>query len=153
MTKYDFHQLQKTNSKEYGKLRWQLYKQKLGKRYIKKPKGLQPYQICAEKSLCECVPMTKPQQIKEVLQTLIEQNKEVGYYHKKDIEKAIMACRGGDERTLKNWFRLLWTLEYFLQPQPGIYHLNLSMITKLELKTTIQITPQQKRLVELGKGE
>ena len=96
---------------------------------------------------CVCESMTKQEQIREIIVQLLAQNRDIGYYSKPDIERAIMTCRGCDLRTINNWFNYLWKLEYFIQPQLGIYHLNLNMIQTLELKPPIQIDPKQRKLL------
>jgi hypothetical protein len=93
--------------------------------------------------------VNKREQIKEIIQTLLESNKEIGYYSRGDIEKAITICRGLDPRTVKNWFIFLWKLEYFTQPEAGVYRLNLEKVTALEVPLPFQIDPKQKRLGDL----
>jgi len=89
----------------------------------------------------------KTEVIKQILQNLLE-TKKFGYYTRVDIEKAIMQSRGVDKRTIQNWFDALWKLEYFLQPQPGIFNLNLEKVVGLEVKVSPQIDLKQKRLGE-----
>lgn len=92
--------------------------------------------------------MVKEKVIKEIIESLIKGNKPIGFYTREDIDKAIMERRGGDKRTRDNWFNLLWKLDYLLQPELGIYHINLSKISKLELEVKVphQIDTRQKRL-------
>lgn len=45
-----------------------------------------------------------------------------------------MQARGGDKRTVKNWWGYLWTLEYFSQPSPEAFRLNVNKIIELELE-------------------
>ena len=94
--------------------------------------------------------MVKTEVIKEILQNLLE-TKKVGYYTKQDIEKAIMQSRGVDKRTIQNWFNMLWKLEYFVQPEPGIFNLNLEKIVDLEVKVSPQPDMKQKRLGDFKK--
>ena len=97
--------------------------------------------------MCECVcAVNKREQVKEILQTLLEGNKKLGCYSRGDIEKAITICRGLDPRTVKNWFSFLWKLEYFSQPEVGVYRLNLEKVAALEVPLPFQIDPKQKRL-------
>jgi len=92
--------------------------------------------------------MKKEETIKAILEKLINQRNQIGYYSKDDIEKAIIQVRGADYRTLKTWFTVLWRLEYLLQPQPNIFHLNLAKISELELsgKLPRQIDTKQRKL-------
>lgn len=87
----------------------------------------------------------KQEQIKEVLQSLVDR-KLVNKYSKEDIEKAILKTRGFDERTVSRWFTALWKLDYFFQPEPGVYSLNFSKILELEIKLPIDIDPRQAKL-------
>jgi hypothetical protein len=91
--------------------------------------------------------VVKTEIIKQILQNLLD-IKKVGYYTRADIEKAIMLSRGVDKRTIQNWFDVLWKLEYFLQPQPGVFNLNLEKVVALEVKIPPQIDMKQKRLGE-----
>jgi hypothetical protein len=92
--------------------------------------------------------MTKPEMVKQILQKLLDSNKSIGYYHKEEIEKAIMESRGVlDQRAINNWFAYLWKLDYFTQPKQGIYNLNLAKIQELELPLPFQIDPKQRRLL------
>lgn len=103
--------------------------------------------------MCECVcAVNKREQIKEIIQTLLESNTKIGYYSRSDIEKAITISRGLDPRTVKNWFSFLWKLEYFTQPEVGVYRLNLEKVAALEVPLPFQIDPKQKRLGDLPHG-
>ena len=103
--------------------------------------------------MCECVcAVNKREQIKEIIQTLLESNTKIGYYSRSDIEKAITISRGLDPRTVKNWFSFLWKLEYFMQPEVGVYRLNLEKVAALEVQLPFQIDPKQKRLGDLPNG-
>ena len=92
--------------------------------------------------------MNRQKCIREILENLINTNRQLGYYTKDDIEKSIIRCRGFDQRTIDNWFKVLWRLEYLLQPEPGIFHLNLSKVAELELpvKPSAQVDSRQARL-------
>ena len=89
---------------------------------------------------------------REQIQTLLESNTKIGYYSRSDIEKAITISRGLDPRTVKNWFSFLWKLEYFTQPEVGVYRLNLEKVASLEVPLPFQIDPKQKRLGDLPHG-
>jgi hypothetical protein len=62
--------------------------------------------------------------------------KKLNNYTYDDIAKAIMICRGVDNRTINQWFNALWKLEYLLQPSLGVYSLNLEKIAELEIPLT-----------------
>lgn len=86
--------------------------------------------------------------VKLILEKLINQKNQLGYYRKADIEKAIIQVRGADYRTLKTWFNVLWRLEYLLQPEPGIFHINITKLAELELSEKVpkQLDTKQSRL-------
>jgi len=95
--------------------------------------------------------MNKKEQAKQIICQLLNMKK-VGYFSKDDIEKAIMFCRDiADPRAIQNWFNYLWKFQYFLQPEPNIYHLNIAKISELEVKVPLQIDTKQKRLGEFNK--
>jgi hypothetical protein len=54
-----------------------------------------------------------------------------------------------DSRTVKNWFDVLWKFEFLVQPECGVYNLNLSKIGELELSVKVppQIDSKQRRLL------
>ena len=87
--------------------------------------------------------MNKREQVIEILKVLLKSKQTT--YSKEDVEKAIMECRGGDHRTLRNWFRYLWRMGYFLQPQKDMFQLNFEKVVELELDEVI-LNPTQKRL-------
>ena len=119
-----------------------------------KNQGKQPsMQHFLWKKMCVSVcAVNKREQIKEIIQTLLESNTKIGYYNRGDIEKAITISRGLDPRTVKNWFSFLWKLEYFTQPEVGVYRLNLEKVAALEVPLPFQIDPKQKRLGDLPHG-
>lgn len=126
MTKYKFHHLRTTNPKEYSHLRWQQYKEEIDRNKH-----------------------WKEEAIKEILEKLMNshsRSESFGKYSKEDIEKAIMQVRGVDPRTIKNWFTILWKLEFVLQPKPQLFQLNFGKIASLEIKIPPQIDPLQTRL-------
>ena len=90
--------------------------------------------------------MKKTNEVKEILSELMKQKKKVGCYSRKDIETAIMACRGSDARTIRNWWRYLWRLDYLVQTQPDIYTMNLDKIVELEMPIPIHVDPKQRKL-------
>jgi hypothetical protein len=97
--------------------------------------------------LKEGMGMKKHERIKEIVEYLITSGK-FNHYTRKDIEKAIVVCRQAlDERTVINWFNLLWKLEYILQPQCGLYALNVGKIQNLEVKLPMEVDPNQRRLI------
>jgi len=99
---------------------------------------------------CVCAsPMNKKEQVKEIIKALLDNCNHLGYYRKAEIEKAIMLCRGSDNRTIRNWFKFLWRLEYFIQPHPHVYQLNMERIVDLEISIPIQIDPKQRRLEDV----
>ena len=75
--------------------------------------------------------MNQKEKIKQILTTLT--SKKINSYTYDDIAKAIMICRGVDNRTINQWFNALWKLEYLLQPSLGVYSLNLDKIAELEI--------------------
>ncbi len=90
--------------------------------------------------------MKKKERITEVIEHLITSGK-FNSYTKRDVEKAIIVCRQPlDERTIQNWFNLLWQLEYLIQPECGVYSLNLPKLQELEVKLPEQVNPNQRRL-------
>ena len=93
-----------------------------------------------------CVPVNKENEVKEILSELMNQKKKVGCYSQKDIETAIMACRGSDGRTIRNWWRYLWRLDYFIQTQPDIYQMNLEKVVALEMPIPLHVDPKQRKL-------
>jgi hypothetical protein len=75
----------------------------------------------------------KQDDLKAIIQRLLSSNKTIGFT-KTEIEKAIIKTKLiGDQRSIDNWFNLLWKLEYFTQPQPNYYCLNLVEISSLEI--------------------
>jgi hypothetical protein len=93
--------------------------------------------------------MKKQERIREVIEYLITSGK-FNRFQKRDIEKAIIVCRQPlDERTRDNWFRLLWQLEYIVQPECGFYMLNIPKIQELEVKLPVEVDPKQRRLPSL----
>jgi hypothetical protein len=90
--------------------------------------------------------MKKNEKIKQIIEYLITSGK-FNNYTKQDIEKSIIiTLQPLDERTITNWFTLLWRLEYVIQPQCGTYSLNLSKVQLLEVKLPIEADPKQSRL-------
>lgn len=90
--------------------------------------------------------MTKREQAKQIFQTLLDSGK-LGKFTRMDIDKAIMkALFVRDARSLNNWFNLLWRLEYFTQPAPGVYDLNFEALVLLEVPLPLQVDPKQRRL-------
>ena len=81
----------------------------------------------------------KAEDIKAILQKLLAQNRTSGFT-RNDIDKAIIKTKlVADQRSIDNWFNLLWKLEYLQQPNPGQYQLNLSEILQnLEVKVPIE---------------
>jgi len=124
MTKYKFHELRTTNQKEYNCLRWKHYKKEIDRSRH-----------------------WKEEAIREILENLISSNQEtLGLYSKGQIEKAIIQVRGIDQRTIKNWFKTLWKLEYLVQPKPTVFQLNYQKIASLDVKLPPQIDPLQTKL-------
>jgi len=78
--------------------------------------------------------LNKRQQTRQVLANLLEATKGNPSFRRQHLEKAIMQARGGDKRTVKNWWGYLWTLEYFSQPSPEAFRLNVNKIIELELE-------------------
>jgi hypothetical protein len=93
--------------------------------------------------LCVCVQVNKKEQVKEILKTLLEMRQPA--YTERDIEKAIMQHRGLDPRTLKNWFRYLWRMEYLIQQKKSLYQLNYDKVAELELDSLV-VDVNQRRL-------
>ena len=94
--------------------------------------------------------INKEEEIKQILSDLLATKK--GYFSREDIEKSIIRCRGCiDKRTVGSWFTFLWKMEYFVQPQPHIYNLNLQKVADLELAPIKQIDKLQKRLGDFEK--
>jgi len=90
--------------------------------------------------------MKKDQRIREVIEQLIVSDK-FNSFARHDIDKAIIVCRQPlDERTIDNWFNLLWKLEYIIQPKPKVYSLNITKIQELEVKLPQEVDPKQRRL-------
>jgi len=87
--------------------------------------------------------MNRREQVIEILKALLKTKQTT--YSKVDVGKAIMECRGLDPRTIRNWFNYLWKLEYFIQPDKGVYQLNYEKIAELELDAVI-LDPNQRRL-------
>lgn len=97
-----------------------------------------------EKNVCVCNQMNRTEKIKQIIQQLL--NQKLGYYSKRDIEKAILEVCGIDPRTQVNWFNYIWKLEYITQPEPGIYHLNVTKCVELEVSIPPQIDTKQMKL-------
>jgi len=139
MTKYQFHELSQTNSKQYHQLQWQQYKQTINRQ-----------KSYAEKNVC--VQAKRVEVIKQILTMLLDKNKNVGYYTREDIDTAILLARGlVDPRSRNKWWNYLWKAGYFTQSQLGIYHLELEKVVALELKCPIQIDKNQRRLASFDK--
>lgn len=90
--------------------------------------------------------MVKRNWIKEILESLIKNGEQIGRYSKREVERAIIECRGADPRTINNWFGALLKLDYLLQPELGVYTLNLDRIASLEVKLPTELDPKQARL-------
>jgi hypothetical protein len=91
--------------------------------------------------------INKTKEIKEIISQLLKQ-KSVGYYSRQDIEKAIILSRNIiDKRAVNNWFNLLWKSELLLQPELGVYNLNVRKVAGLELDVPPQIDSKQRRLL------
>lgn len=74
---------------------------------------------------------------KAIIGLLLEKGKTT--FTMNEIESAITKiCWVSDKRSYKNKFDLMWKLELFTQPQPGIYHLNLREATRLDIKIDLQ---------------
>lgn len=78
--------------------------------------------------------------IRAILQKLIADCGFKPYYFKHDIDRAIMAIRGVDKRTINAWWNALWNLRIIEQPKRGSYCLNMQKLSLLD--------PNQKRLAE-----
>lgn len=75
----------------------------------------------------------KQDDLKTIIQKLLNTNKTTGFT-KTEIEKAIIKTKFiGDQRSINNWFNLLWKLEYFTQPKNNYYCLNLTEIASLDI--------------------
>ena len=90
--------------------------------------------------------MVKKQWVKEILENLINSKKELGSYSKREIENAILECRGSDPRTISNWFNVLWRLDYISQVRVGAFYLNFDKIAALEIKLPSEVDSAQRRL-------
>lgn len=74
----------------------------------------------------------KQEDLKGILQKLIETK--ITGLNRREIEKAIIQVKlVADQRAIDNWFNLMFRLEYFSQPKPDFYCLNLSEIAKLDI--------------------
>jgi len=90
--------------------------------------------------------MDKREQIKKIVQKLLNQNKLSGF-SRADIDKAtLQALLVLDQRSFDRWFNFLWKLEYLTQPEPEKYSLNVERIVELEVKLPEAINPAQRRL-------
>ena len=83
--------------------------------------------------MCECaLDLNKKEQIVEILKNLLKRTDGKFQFWKHDIEDAIIECRGCDKRTLRNWWNYLWRMDYFTQPKPGVFVLNVDKLLELE---------------------
>jgi hypothetical protein len=90
--------------------------------------------------------MKRREVIREILTKLISQPN-LNNYSREDIEQAIRVTRWTvDQRTIDNWFTLLWKLNFFTQPKPGRYSLNLSNLVELDISLPCLVDPKQQRL-------
>ncbi len=91
--------------------------------------------------------MNKQQKIKNILTQLLLKTKKNGNFSRYEIESAIqVVLLAADERTINNWFNLLWKLEIFEQPIQGRYNLCWDHIVQLEVAVPIDLDSNQKRL-------
>jgi len=92
--------------------------------------------------------MRQKETLKRILENLLNQKPQKGYYTREDIEKAIIQERGVDKRTIKAWSNALFRFDYIIQPNYGIFNINFSKVTELELdvKMPKQIDKNQKHL-------
>lgn len=91
--------------------------------------------------------MNKKQKLKAILEQLIMKTRKTGSFSKNEIERAIqVSLMAADERTIANWFDLLWKLEFFEQPTPNLYNLNWERIVDLEVARPVDLDVSQRRL-------
>ena len=92
--------------------------------------------------------MNKKEKIKEILEQLFLKTKKNGNFSRHEIESAISTSLYIlDQRTIDNWFKLLWKLDVFTQPKHDNYCLNWERLVELEVSTPVELDPKQRRLL------
>lgn len=89
--------------------------------------------------------MKKREQLRKIVQQLLDLGR--FRYTRQDLDDAVL--RGlmvTDQRTFDRWFNLLWKLEFLLQPERGVYVLNVERVVQLEVNLPCEVDPAQRRL-------
>ena len=90
--------------------------------------------------------MNKKENVTKIIQTLLN-TKQPNTYRKEEIEQAIRVAKWTvDQRTIENWFTLLWKLGFLHQDSPGVYGLNIERVAELEVQLPLDVDPKQRRL-------
>ena len=76
--------------------------------------------------------MNKQAKLKNIIENLLSKGKT--QFTREEIDTAIIKeLYVSDQRSLDNWFRLMWKLEYFTQPSAGVYKLFFPNIQNLDI--------------------
>ena len=77
--------------------------------------------------------MNKQNKIKDILETLLLKGKME--FSEAEIENAIAkTLLLADQRSIDQWFKLMFRIELFIQPRPGYYKLLMSEIARFDVK-------------------
>ena len=77
--------------------------------------------------------MNKQTKLKNIIENLLSKGKT--QFTREEIDTATTReLLITDKRSLDNWFRLMWKLEYFTQPTVGVYKIFLPNVQKLDVK-------------------
>ena len=71
------------------------------------------------------------------MQTLLDKGKI--QFSRAEIESAIVkTLLVADQRSIDNWFNLIWRLEYFTQPRVGVYQVFFENLRELDVVVDLQ---------------
>jgi hypothetical protein len=91
--------------------------------------------------------VNKKEKIKAILTQLLAKTKKTNRFSRYEIEHAIQTILlAADQRTISNWFELLWNMEFFAQPIVGKYDICWDKLVDLEIGRPAEIDPNQRRL-------
>lgn len=77
--------------------------------------------------------MNKQNKIKQILETLLEKGKME--FSEAEIENAIAkTLLLADQRSIDQWFRLMFRIELFIQPRLGYYKLLISEVQRFDVR-------------------
>lgn len=81
--------------------------------------------------------MNKQDKLREIIQALL--NKGKMQFTQTEIENTIVkTLYVADQRSIDNWFKLMFRLEYFTQPKIGTFVLFLPAIKDLDVKVDMK---------------